>query len=312
MEGLQFVREDHLSMAEGCYLPRADLLGFIQSSLHEILFQNLELKQYIPYLLDVDVFVSWDEDKCLLFISTEKRAHLSVRGMETKHLPQQRASGNDVFTNLEIFKDISDSALSKQTFAQLGFAEGFAATGVFPQGLYTAEAKTEKTVVGKKIADMIFNWAQRRKREMENSRIFLSHKGINKPLVEKIDRALRLLNLKTWFDRDDLAAGDTLVRSIDNAFESCSAAVFFISGEYVDAGVIRKEIDRAIHESAMRSESFRIIPLVLAQHRGNDAGVPVPLQTLVWKTVDDIEIIPTILRALPTSVQQQIRYVPPK
>jgi TIR domain len=123
---------------------------------------------------------------------------------------------------------------------------------------------------------------------------------------------LRLLNLKTWFDRDDLAAGDALVRGIDNAFAGCAAAVFFISGEYVDAGVIRKEIDRAIHEAAMRSDSFRIIPLVLAQHGGSDDHVPVPLQTLVWKTVDDVEIVPTILRALPGAVQGLIRYAPPK
>ncbi|WP_196806542.1 toll/interleukin-1 receptor domain-containing protein [Methylobacter luteus] len=147
---------------------------------------------------------------------------------------------------------------------------------------------------------------------MENSSIFLSHKGINKPLVEKIDRALRLLNLKTWFDRDDLAASDTLVRGIDNAFAGCAAAVFFISGEYVDAGVIRKEIDRAIHEAAMRSDSFRVIPLVLAQHGGSDAHVPAPLQTLVWKTIDDVEIVPTILRALPATGQGLIQYAPPK
>ena len=80
----------------------------------------------------------------------------------------------------------------------------------------------------------------------------------------------------------------------------------------MDAGVIGKEIDRAIHEAAMRGESFRVIPLVLAQHGGTDSNVPTPLQTLVWKTVDDVEIVPTILRALPSAVQGLIRYVPPK
>ena len=69
MEGIRFVREDHLSIAEGCYLPRADLLGQIQSRLHEILYKHTELKQYVPHLLDVDLFVSWDEDKFLLFVS---------------------------------------------------------------------------------------------------------------------------------------------------------------------------------------------------------------------------------------------------
>lgn len=312
MEGIQFVREEHFTIAEGCYLPRADLLGYIQSSLHEISFRHPELKQYLPNLLEVDLFISWDEEKFLLFVSPEKRGNLATRGIETKHLPSQRDVGQDHFQNLSGFVDISEIDSAKQSFAQLGFAVGFAAAGTFPAGIYTEEAKAAKAAAGKEVARLIQNWAQARRRDVENSCIFLSHKGINKPLVEKIDRALRLLNLKTWFDKDDLAAGDTLVRGIDNAFPSCTAAVFFISGEYVDAGVISKEIDRAIHEAAMRSGSFRIIPLVLTQHGGSDVHVPAPLQTLVWKTVDDVEIVPTILRALPTNIQRLIRYAPPK
>ena len=73
-----------------------------------------------------------------------------------------------------------------------------------------------------------------RRHVVEKSRIFLSHKGANKPLIEKVDQALRLLGLKTWFDRDDLAAGDSLLRGVDNAFAECSAAVFFLSGQFVD------------------------------------------------------------------------------
>lgn len=312
MEGMQFTGEAHLSIAEGCYLPRAELLGHIQSHLHEMLFRRPELTSYIPDLLEVDLFISWDEDKFILFISPEKRAHLPTRGMETKHLPAQREAGRDLLRNLHGFEDISDLAATQQTFAQLGFKAGFAAAGVFPGGKYTDDAKAAKVAAGKEVATLIQNWAEARRRDVENSRIFLSHKGVNKPLIEKIDRALRLLNLKTWFDRDDLAAGDPLVRGVDSAFSGCAAAVFFISGEYVDAGVIRKEIDRAVHEAAMRGDSFRVIPLVLAQHGGTDAKVPAPLQTLVWKTVDDVEIVPTILRALPNTVQSLIRYTPPK
>jgi hypothetical protein len=312
MEGIQFVREDHLSIAEGCYLPRADLLGHIQSRVHETLFRHPELKQYVPHLIDVDLFISWDEDKFLLFVSPEKRGHLPTRGMETKHLPLQREKGHDYFSGINGFADISDLERVKQSFAQLGFTPGFAAAGTFPGGSYAEEAKAAKAKAGEEIASLIKRWAQARRHKMENSRIFLSHKGINKPLVEKIDRALRLLNLKTWFDRDDLAAGETLVRGVDNAFSGCAAAVFFISADYVDAGVIGKEIDRAIHEAALRKDSFRIIPLVLAQHGGSDAHVPGPLQTLVWKTVDDVEIVPGILRALPDVLRSLVRYVPPK
>ncbi|WP_429165363.1 toll/interleukin-1 receptor domain-containing protein [Aeromonas dhakensis] len=312
MEGLNFVRENHLSIAEGCYLPRADLLGHIDSRLNVLLFHHPELKQYLPNLIDVDLFISWDEDKFLLFVSPEKRAHLPTRGMETKHLPAQRENGNSFFFASNEFTDISDLGLAKQAFEQLKFTPGFAASGTFPTGVYTEEAKVAKVKAGEEIANLLKGWAQARKHEMENSRIFLSHKGVNKPLVEKIDKALRMLNLKTWFDQDDLAAGDALVRGVDNAFSSCSAAVFFISGDYVDAGVIKREIDRALHEEAMRNGQFRVIPLVLAQHGGGDADVPAPLQTLVWKTVNDVDIVPSILRALPEHMQRQVKYEPPK
>jgi TIR domain len=312
VEGIQFVRETHLSIAEGCYLPRADLLGHVQARLHELVFQHPDLKLYVPNLLDVDLFVSWDEDKFLLLVSPEKRAQLPARGMETKHLPAQKASGRDVFLNINGFADVSTSESVKKSFAQLGFAPGFAAMGTYPAGAYTDEAKNEKLAAANAVANLIQGWASTRRNIMETSRIFLSHKGINKPLVDEIDKALRLLNLRTWFDRDNLNAGDTLVRGVDQAFATCSAAVFFISKEYVDAGVIRKEIDRALHEAATRDESFRIIPLVLRQHGGSDSQVPAPLQTLVWKTVDDVQIVPAILKALPVHVQASIAYAPPK
>ncbi len=312
MEGIQFVRESHISIAEGCYLPKADLLGYIQGRLHEVLYNHPELKPYIPNLLDVDLFITWDEDKFILFISQEKRAQLPTRGMETKHLRQQREAGRDHFHGIDGFVDMSHLDSVKQTFSQLGFKPGFAAAGNFPAGSYTEESKNLKAEAGKVVAGLIQNWAEGRRRAMENSKIFLSHKGINKPLVEKIDYSLRLLGLKTWFDRDDIAAGDALVRTVDGAFSTCTAAVFFISDAFIDSGVIKKEIDRAIHEEAMRGDSFRIIPLVLAQHGGSDSIVPKPFQTLAWKTVDDVEIVPAILRALPQSIQHQVHYQAPK
>ncbi len=83
-------------------------------------------------------------------------------------------------------------------------------------------------------------------------------------------------------------------------------------GDYAEVGVIKKEVDRAIHEAGMRGDGFRIIPIVLAQHGGSDDRVPDVLRTLVWKTEDDVEIVPTILRALPATVQRLVRYAPPK
>ena len=155
MEGLQFVRETHLSIAEGCYLPRADLLGHVQARLHKLVFQHPELKPYVPNLIEVDLFVSWDEDKFLLLVSPERRAQLPARGMETKQLPMQRQSGSDVFRNLIGFVDVSASESAKQSFAQLGFAPGFAAMGTYPAGSYTNEAKIDKAAAANAVAALV-------------------------------------------------------------------------------------------------------------------------------------------------------------
>ena len=162
MEGLKFVREDHLVIAEGCYLPRADLLGHIQSHLHEILFRQPELKNYIPQMLDVDLFVSWDGEKFMFFLSPEKRGQLPARGMDTKFFPAQREAGQDRLAMFNGFLDVSELDGVKQSFAQMGFAPGFAAVGTFPAELYTEEAKVAKVAAGKEIATLIQTWAQAR------------------------------------------------------------------------------------------------------------------------------------------------------
>lgn len=313
MEGLDFVRGDHLSIDDGCYLPYANLLGLVQARLHELIYDNPKVKDYVPNLLDVDIFVTWESDKFMLFISSAKRAHLPTRGMETKHFEKLHEEGKLTLQQMSPgYHDISDADFIKSLFRDLKFAEGFAAIGTFPSTTYDDKSTATKQTAGRAVAQLMIDWGQRRRHAMENSRIFLSHKGANKALIDKVDRALRLLGLKTWFDRDDLAAGDPLVRGVDDAFSECSAAVFFLSGQFADAGVIQREIDRAIHEQAMRVDGFKVIPIVLAQHGGSDDRVPNPLKTLVWKTVDDIDIVPTILRALPDSVKAQIKYNPPK
>jgi hypothetical protein len=49
---------------------------------------------------------------------------------------------------------------------------------------------------------------------------------------------------------------DSLLRGVDNAFTECSAAVFFLSGQFVDNGVIRREVDRAIREKGPKAPAM--------------------------------------------------------
>ena len=169
MEGIRFVQEEHLSIAEGCFLPRADLLGQIQACLHELIFRNPELKTYVPKLLEVDLYVTWDEDKFFLLLSPESRAHLPARGMETKHLPTQREKGHDIFLDANSIVDVSGSDLATQAFAQLGFAPGFAAMGVYPARSYAPESNAAKATAAAAVATLILNWGRARMKLSENS-----------------------------------------------------------------------------------------------------------------------------------------------
>ena len=203
--------------------------------------------------------------------------------------------------------EITGQRLSNEVFSTFDFSPGIGLIGRFPSG-YDAESKAEQLRLTNFAAELIWAWAERERQKVESARIFLSHKGVNKPLVEKIDAALCNLNLRPWLDKHDLPVGEPLVRGVDDAFSNCCAAVFFVSSDFVDAGVIGQEIDLALHENALRPEGFKVIPLVLRQHGGLDAHVPTPLKKLKWETVDDIDILPTILKALPASVQTTIKY----
>ncbi|WP_447837512.1 toll/interleukin-1 receptor domain-containing protein [Aeromonas salmonicida] len=312
MEGMRFVSERHIALSEGCFLPGSFLLGQIQNMLHDLILQNPGLKNYIPDLIDVDLFVFWNGDMFIIFISPDKKGHIPARGMDTKYLPTTFGAVRDIFNSTQELLDMSDFPWVIETFAQLNFTHGFAAAGFFKALTSNMDEKLASIQTANRIANLILNWARKRQQIMENSKIFLSHKGINKPLVREIDKTLRILNLKTWFDIDDLKAGDPLISSIDQAFQQCSAAVFFISDDFKDYGVIKMEIEKAMYESITREESFKIIPLVLTQHGGTDVNVPHALQTLTWKHVSDVQIVPTILSSLPISTQSQIAYNPSK
>ncbi len=311
------MRTEHLAPhLSGMCLPYADVPATIFKRVYEAAVGERGLKAYLPKFEEVDFFFLIDEeiDTFVLCVSPSSSNYLPTRGMNTEFLKANRVNKISIFGDLESCVDVTQTPLARSIFENFGFEYGFAVAGRYSTSLdcYSDVAVQQQARAANEAAAIIIKWAKERREMAESSRIFLSHKGANKPLIEKVDAALRLIGLRTWFDKDDLAAGDSLVRGVDNAFTSCSAAVFFISSEYVDAGVIGKEIDRAIHEAATRGGGFRIIPLVLAQHGGTDDRVPDPLKTLVWKTVQDIDVVPMILRSLPSATQAMIRYNPPK
>ncbi|PAY12050.1 toll/interleukin-1 receptor domain-containing protein [Bacillus sp. 7705b] len=123
--------------------------------------------------------------------------------------------------------------------------------------------------------DIILNFPQK---------IFLSHKGIDKPAVREYHYLLKELGFEPWLDEDAMAAGEALHRALLKGMEDSCAAVFFVTPNYVDDGDLEQEIDYAITEKMKKRERFSIITLSLPDKKGKRGQVPSMLQRYVWKT----------------------------
>ncbi|WP_309892527.1 toll/interleukin-1 receptor domain-containing protein [Archangium sp.] len=126
-------------------------------------------------------------------------------------------------------------------------------------------------------------------------RIFLSHKSVNKPLVEPYYEFLQQLGLSPWLDSKDMKAGDILYREITSGFERSCAVVFFVTKDFRDDPWLKHEVEQAMARAVVRGARFAIITLVF-----DGAEIPLPLQNhLCIKVENPVQAMRQILRALP-------------
>ncbi|MBD3251051.1 TIR domain-containing protein [Candidatus Uhrbacteria bacterium] len=130
-------------------------------------------------------------------------------------------------------------------------------------------------------------------------KIFLSHKGTDKPLVREFKQTLELLGFDPWLDEDAMQAGAELERSLIKGFRDSCAAIFFVTPNYVDENFLASEVDYAIQEKRTKGDKFSIITLVLGE--GDSKGtVPELLHRYVWKEPkSDLEALREVIKALP-------------
>ncbi len=133
-------------------------------------------------------------------------------------------------------------------------------------------------------------------------KIFLSHKGVDKPKVREFKETLELLGFDPWLDEDSMHAGVELERAIAQGFKDSCAAVFFVTPNYVDEQYLATEVNYAIVEKRKKGTRFSIITLVY-EVDGKKGQVPDLLAPYVWKEPrNDLEAIRELIRALPVKV----------
>ncbi|OYV06438.1 MAG: hypothetical protein CFE26_06300 [Verrucomicrobiales bacterium VVV1] len=133
-------------------------------------------------------------------------------------------------------------------------------------------------------------------------RIFLSHKGADKPMVREFKRTLEELGFDPWLDEDAMTAGVELERGILQGFKDSCAAVFFVTPSFQDESYLASEVNYAIQEKRAKQDRFAIVTLVFSD--GPSKGiVPDLLKQYVWKEpTSEIEAFRELIRAIPIRV----------
>ena len=130
----------------------------------------------------------------------------------------------------------------------------------------------------------------------KETRIFLSHKSVDKPIVLRYYNALKELGFEPWLDQPDMPAGTNLERGILDGFEKSCAAVFFITENFKDENYLATEVDYAVTQKRKKGNKFTIITL----RYPNASPVPGLLLPFIYKDVsNDLEGFHEIIRALP-------------
>lgn len=133
----------------------------------------------------------------------------------------------------------------------------------------------------------------------QSRKIFLSHKGKDKKLVRRFQRALDAIGYDVWLDEKNLKAGDHLERGILQGFKESCAAVFFITENFKDENYLKTEIDYAIAQKRAKENHFRIITLAFKSGK-NKVEIPELLQSYVWKNpANELDALTEIIKALP-------------
>jgi hypothetical protein len=91
--------------------------------------------------------------------------------------------------------------------------------------------------------------------------IFMSHNGLDKPLVERLCWALLDAGLRPWFDKWDLAPGDVWIREIERILDTVPAVLVCVGAHGLSAWH-DAERQAAIHRATSKGSGV-VVPVLL-------------------------------------------------
>ena len=102
--------------------------------------------------------------------------------------------------------------------------------------------------------------------------VFISHATEDKSWATQFNTALRQQGVKTWFDASDLAPGDSISATIQQALRDCRILVIIYHPSMADIPMTYFELGAAV------ADGKRIIPVAI-QRDGETRQLPVFLST---------------------------------
>lgn len=295
------------SFGGGIYRPYADFMGDLSIQVDNLLGADPDFARFTKSLVSRDFVFVRGKRIAILCLSTEAYRHYPFRASPEWEdffpIPEEQFLaehlGIDLAASLVQRADLTEHLTGSLNFIA-PLTIGFPA--IFIANLESAEWETRQAAVS---AAAQFVLAADRGQyeaylEMQKPKdIFLSHKSPDKVLVREVAMTLRSIGLSPWLDEDRMKAGANLERALRQGFHESCAAVFFVTPRFVDDSYLASEIDYAIAEKRVKGDRFSIITLLIPGDDGSFGDVPNLLRTYVWKQVQPIEVVRTIVEALP-------------
>lgn len=90
--------------------------------------------------------------------------------------------------------------------------------------------------------------------------IFISHTAIDKPFVEKLARDLSRVGLNVWFDKWEIAVGDSLLWKIENGIRDNEYLGVVLSPEAIESEWVKVEL-AAAWQKQLRTKKIIVLPI---------------------------------------------------
>lgn len=303
-----FMETKHIG--SGIHRPYADFIGELADSIDNILVVDPPFSRFTKSLIDRDFILIRGNQVSILCLSDEATHRFPIRDSPNwnEFISITETAFIAHFPGVEIdVTRILNSALDKTLIEKHGITNPIVIA--FPSCFgFTPEDIEKRNKIVAQAAAMILDKDRHRFQlfiEMQKPKnIFLSHKTPDKTLVREIAATLKAAQLSPWLDEENMKAGANLERSLRQGFTDSCAAVFFVTPRFVDDGYLASEVDYALAEKRSKGERFSIVTLLLPGEDGSYGEVPTLLRTYVWKQIQPIEIVRTILEALPIQLGQ--------